>query len=430
MTRRKRRIAVVGAGIAGLTAAWRLNQADFDCIVCEAEHQPGGRSRSILDGGAIHDLGAWTFTADSPMSWLAREVNLPGDLVTLQSTIGRPVDGKLKRGNLRNPTSLVGSVFTLRESLALVLSLIMSRSFPQNRPDESAALWADRYFSAEFTRDVLEPLAALYFLQSLSTLSRNALLSTIRYLSKIQLQTFKGGMGHLSSFLASQLTVYTDARIQKVELTDKKILLVGDSFREEVDGLVLAVPLPETVRLLEGFLDRSVVNHMAARKYASALVVRLLLRGRWPQIALQVIPPRGQGMLSCGFAIERAKHNDRVPAGHELVTMFAKPERVGELAGRSDPELASMFAGELAGWLGLPSERIERFWVTRWKTAAAFCDPEAPQRVSALRKSFGGLLLTAPIWVAGDFLGSSSLSGAVSSGKEAARSCIDHFYGS
>ena len=396
----------------------------------EAEPEPGGRSRSIFDGGAVHDLGAWTFTASSSVSRLAQEVGLAGDLVALPSTIGRPVDGRLCIGDLRNPCSLIGSVFTLRETLASALALIMSHSFSRSRPDETAAIWAGRYFSKDFARDILEPLAALYFLQNLNTLSRNALLSTIRYLSKIQLQTFKTGMGRLSSFLASQLPVHTDSKVEAVEIKSNKILVKGSGLQEAVNGLVVAVPLPETLRLLEGFLEGSVVDFAATWKYAPALAVRLLVRGRWPQIGLQVIPARGNTMLSCGFTIERAKHAERVPAGHELVTLYARPERVAELAVRTDDDLACMFAGELGRWLELPLGRIEKYWVTRWRHAAAFCDPGAPKRISLLTKSFKDLLHTAPIWVAGDFLGSSSLSGAVDSGEAAARWCIEYFYGS
>ncbi|MEM1385902.1 MAG: FAD-dependent oxidoreductase, partial [Pseudomonadota bacterium] len=42
-----RRVAVVGAGIAGLTTAWRLAQAGFDVTVLEADGRFGGRSLTV-----------------------------------------------------------------------------------------------------------------------------------------------------------------------------------------------------------------------------------------------------------------------------------------------------------------------------------------------------------------------------------------------
>jgi len=61
--RAPRRVIVVGAGLAGLGAAWELAQAGVDVTVLEARHEPGGRVRTLrapfADGlyaetGALH----------------------------------------------------------------------------------------------------------------------------------------------------------------------------------------------------------------------------------------------------------------------------------------------------------------------------------------------------------------------------------------
>ena len=49
-------IAVVGAGIAGLTAAHRLKRAGFDVVVFESLDRPGGRMYSTKRGDYIVDL--------------------------------------------------------------------------------------------------------------------------------------------------------------------------------------------------------------------------------------------------------------------------------------------------------------------------------------------------------------------------------------
>lgn len=52
------KIAVVGAGISGLTAAFRLKQLGHQVRVLEADSQPGGRMRSTEVGGFPIDTGA------------------------------------------------------------------------------------------------------------------------------------------------------------------------------------------------------------------------------------------------------------------------------------------------------------------------------------------------------------------------------------
>ena len=46
-------VVILGAGIAGLVAAWELRQAGYSCTVLEARHRPGGRVWSIRGGSRV-----------------------------------------------------------------------------------------------------------------------------------------------------------------------------------------------------------------------------------------------------------------------------------------------------------------------------------------------------------------------------------------
>jgi monoamine oxidase len=48
-----KRVTIIGAGIAGLTAAHELSKAGFDCTVLEARNRPGGRNWTIRGGDRI-----------------------------------------------------------------------------------------------------------------------------------------------------------------------------------------------------------------------------------------------------------------------------------------------------------------------------------------------------------------------------------------
>ncbi len=73
------RVLVVGAGIAGLTAANALTTAGVDCTVIEARERIGGRLHTVDLGGSAVDLGgSWIHRPDgNPMGAFARLAGVP-----------------------------------------------------------------------------------------------------------------------------------------------------------------------------------------------------------------------------------------------------------------------------------------------------------------------------------------------------------------
>ena len=53
-------IGIVGAGITGLTAAYELGKAGYDCHILEAKDRPGGRNWTVRGGTTETDLDGRT----------------------------------------------------------------------------------------------------------------------------------------------------------------------------------------------------------------------------------------------------------------------------------------------------------------------------------------------------------------------------------
>lgn len=74
-------VAVIGAGLAGLTTARRLRAAGVEVRVLEAQSEVGGRTRSQAVDGGIREFGAqWISTTDHHVQKLVKELGL--DLVS------------------------------------------------------------------------------------------------------------------------------------------------------------------------------------------------------------------------------------------------------------------------------------------------------------------------------------------------------------
>jgi protoporphyrinogen/coproporphyrinogen III oxidase len=89
-----RRIAIVGAGLTGLTVAFRRASAGDDVTVFEAGGRLGGQLSTAREHGFLVELGAEGFVARSEVvPALAREVGLESDLVGQNVTTSYRWDG-------------------------------------------------------------------------------------------------------------------------------------------------------------------------------------------------------------------------------------------------------------------------------------------------------------------------------------------------
>ncbi len=74
------RVAVVGGGIAGLGAAYRLREGGHDVVLLEKESEPGGRCRSLLWNGQWIVRGAFAFIgSETNLQDLARKLGIYRD---------------------------------------------------------------------------------------------------------------------------------------------------------------------------------------------------------------------------------------------------------------------------------------------------------------------------------------------------------------
>ncbi len=137
-------ITIVGAGVAGLTAAITCAEAGAPVVLYDAHGEPGGRARS-LDAPSRANLGPHVLYADGPLwGWLKERDLLP-------PATGIPYTGlRLRWGGAIHrtpPLPLIPSMLRLRGRRAPV--------------DESFRAWAATH-AGDRTAELLSSLAGVY----------------------------------------------------------------------------------------------------------------------------------------------------------------------------------------------------------------------------------------------------------------------------
>lgn len=237
----RKKIAVIGSGIAGLTAAYDLQKDGHDVTVYESDSFAGGRMADrIVNGICTHSGASIIFSFNKDMLALIDELGIRGDLHDLGDATSVQVDNGEKRYELRltfSPAYLLGHpAFGLatKAKLATLLPDII-RAGARTDPclmhtaveydDESVASYVTRKVSAEFLENYVEPYFRAPWHWEPEMISRAYLLSLMGHIVTGTEYTFKQGIGHLTRTLASKLNVQLNKKVTHTANGDSNVTL-------------------------------------------------------------------------------------------------------------------------------------------------------------------------------------------------------------
>src|SRR5271166_1650802 len=173
------RIAIIGGGIAGLAAAYELEQArrtdeNIAYTLFEASGRLGGSLSSEIVDGAVLERGPDSFLTEKPAAAeLCRELGLGGELVPSNDAVRKTYivvrnrliplpDGLM----FLVPTKLIPTaltrLFSLRTKIRMGLELLHPPR-PSGLPDESVAALVERHFGRETVDRLADPLLSGIF---------------------------------------------------------------------------------------------------------------------------------------------------------------------------------------------------------------------------------------------------------------------------
>jgi oxygen-dependent protoporphyrinogen oxidase len=400
---KRRSIIVIGGGISGLSAAWRLQQisqksgAPVDLQLLEGSSLIGGSLQSTARDGFLLEAGPDCFISEKPRGiGLCRELGLDGDLIGTRPEYRRsfilrdgrfhPVpEGFYLMGPSRYRPFLESRLLSWPGKFRAMLEPLIPSRPPS---DESLGSFVRRRFGQEMLDWMAQPLIAGIYGASPEALSLRAtfpqFLDMERTYGSIVLGlkmrkggvraasgaryglfvTLRGGMQTLADTIKSKLgsvVVRIDTKVVSIAKSS------GDAIRNSwqvrlangevltADAVCLALPSYAAAQLLRG-LDTDLASDLAGIAYAPAATLNVALRNpdvRRPMNGVGFVVPHKEKRLVLGCTIAQHKFAGRAPEGFTLLRAFLGGVQGSNWTGLSDADLTENVWKDLQGWLGL-----------------------------------------------------------------------------
>ena len=439
------KIAIIGGGIAGLSAAYRAEglrrTGAGSYVLFEQSPRLGGVIRTEIVDGCVVEAGPDSFLSEKPAAAaLCREIGL-GDQLIGSNDASRKTQ-ILMNGRLvplpdglqfMVPTRLVPIAMTPLFSWKTKLRFArewFSSPAPAPEADESVAAFVRRHFGDEVVDRLADPLLSGIYGGEAARLSVRAVLprmvemeakrgSLTRAMLAARKQkqkataistpslftSLRGGMQQMIDGLTSQLdpqSIRLQTAVRRLECRDGGWLVHsetgGSEHSEWFDGVVLAVPAYAAGALLQD-TGAELASELTGIAYSSSITVCLAYDlgsiGKVEMEGFGFLVPRCEGkcMLACTFVQRKFPH--RVPEGRALLRCFIAGANADSAMQKSDIEITAMIQEELRAIMNIQTAPLFTR-VYRWRRAMAQYEVghlERMDQVDSLRRKLPGLAL-------------------------------------
>ena len=421
-------VAVVGGGIAGLSAAYELQHRGIAVSVLEAGPRAGGVITTERFDGWVVDGGPDSLLVQKPAAVaLCRELGMADRLVSTLTPRTAYIlrDGRLHRiveGSFLGFPLDVGalarsSVFTLGGKLRMACEVITPRR--SGDEDESIGTFVRRRFGEEAVDYLAEPLLAGIHAGDVDRLSAQALFprlleaerqagSVIRAFRAMRAKpspqgafvSLPGGTGELVDAVVSALapgTVRLSHRVTELR-RDAHYVLETAAGQVRARAVVLAVPAYVAASMLRVF-DTTVAALAEAIPYASTATVALAYRRdqiAHPMQGSGFVVPRVERTPLLAATWVTSKWPHRAPEGHALLRGFLGGGRDPRRLDASDDELIAAVQEELTQIMGITGDPLfARLF--RWTKQSPQYEVGHLQRVATIERhlaSIPGMFVT------------------------------------
>jgi oxygen-dependent protoporphyrinogen oxidase len=376
-------VAVVGAGITGLTAAFRLKQQGVPVVVYEASSRAGGVIQTTRRDDFLVEQGPNTIMNNSP------EI---GELVKdlgLEEACAAPAEASVRyivrdRKMIRLPGSAWEAITTPMLSTGAKLRVFaepfISRS---TEADESLASFVRRRVGQEFLDYLINPFVSGVYAGNPEKLSVEQAFPKLFRLEEHYGSLIKGaifgakerrerpapskaipamfsfaeGLGVLPKTIAAKLggAVRLNCAVRGLIHNDDGWMVYSERGKEEHSSVLFCAPAHNIAPIAGAFQGLQRISYPP--------IARVGFGFRRDQVAHSLVGfggliPEIERMNTLGVLFSSSMFPNRAPSGHVLLTAFAGGTRNPEVAGAEPDEIARLCLDDVRQLLGVTGDPV------------------------------------------------------------------------
>jgi len=435
-----KRIAIIGGGISGLSAAFalekhRLAGASLEYVLFESSPRLGGVLVTEHVDGCLVEAGPDSFLTEKAWaSDLCREVGLGDQLIgsndadrktyiLVKGRLALIPDGLMFMVPTKIAPTLLSPLFSIRTKLRMAREWFHPPR--KAEADETVAAFVERHYGSEMVDRLADPLLSGVYGGEAAQLSVRAVLprfaemeATHGSLGRAMLAARKkiaraskapprplftsliNGMQQLVDAVVSRLTVsaiLANSRVQRIQRRERGWMVSAGYASDHFDAVIMATPATVASELLR-LTSVELASELAGIQYTSSITVNLGYDGSVraalpPGFGFLVPRSEGKRMLAATFVHNKFPH--RAPEDRALLRCFIGGARNEQILQAPDTEVIRVVREELHQIIGLTADPLFAR-VYRWEGAMAQYGVghlERLQRIQGLLQQLPGVAL-------------------------------------
>ena len=435
---------VIGAGPAGASAAFRLQQAGCEVRLLEKDDHVGGRTQSLEKNGFIMDIAAGLLPSSyTGFLGLMTDAGLKDMLEPMVNPMAFFRDGKLHYIEAKSAFSsmmstkllsfgaklgMLPAVFTAMKMWHHLDFENLGRSGPYDTPDESLGAYTRRVMNDEALEYLINPMQKLMYVTGSDRSSIVDFFWSAKNLFADDAFCVKGGMGRIVELVSKQLNVSLNTEVLSVTESGDKVHVKtrdgsGVESTDVVDICVIATPANAVSKIDTG-LSAASRSYLDKLQYSMLTDVHVQLHERPAERAVLIMVPDSADKDLCGILLDHNKGSDRAPPGKGALSIYLDDEWVRKNWSMTNETIFRIAMAKVERVMPGVTALVESYHVQRWEFAATLSHPGCYKEMATF---IDGLDMKRRVQLAGDYYTLACVNGAVTSGAIVAKRLIENY---